>query len=155
MNITSEKGLIFGFDLLIAFLIICLMLYFMLFSLNEVVKEQKNYLNELELKNNAIYLMDSLVKNSDKENPLKGASALDFQKRRTKENVLDYELLKKINSKNEFKLKKLSIFWSDEEEILFDIQRENENCIALSRFVWIQKGLIEKKAIITGVFCSE
>lgn len=146
-----SRGSVFSFDLMIAFLIVLFMVYLMFFVLGGEVREGERE----ELKRNGMMLIDSLVKNSDEENPLIGSCYFNPELRRVEENVLDYGLLKKINSNKGYGfVKEVFIETKKGKEVLFKEKKEGD-CIVLKRFVLIRNEIgLMGKGMVGEVFCG-
>ncbi|MEW6294802.1 MAG: hypothetical protein AB1467_00720 [Candidatus Diapherotrites archaeon] len=155
MRTISRKGFLFSLDLSFAFLLVLLMVFVMVYSLEGEADYFREKLKEKELNSKAIALMDSLVKNADENNSLLGSALYDSGLKRVQSNVMDYGLLKKIrkNEKLNF-VNGIYLEFGGKKEKIFS-EESSGNCIALSRFVLVQGILGEKKAKIIGVFCSE
>ena len=120
-----------------AFLAILLMVFIMMSTINERTENQVGELNKIELQRKAIFLIDSIVKNRNEENPLLGSAIFDKQKKRVLQNRLDVELLKNVKpiQSEEFYISKLS-FTTNKEEIIFQ-SKPKGNCISIDRTVTI------------------
>ncbi len=136
------------------------MVYLILLNINESVEKNKEFAEKFSMQRMGIFLIDSLIKNYDQNNPLMGSVYFNPETKRAESNVIDYSLLKRARADAvEFDegvfIKKLYIeFKSGEKEILFK-NNKNGNCLALERFVLIKKLLGEEKAKIAVVVCSE
>src|SRR3989344_2653113 len=86
MRTINEMGLLFSFDLLLAFFIMCAMLYFMLLNIDLIAAQNADALEEFSFYQNAFSFADSSIKNS--------FAVYDWEKRRLLDNVIDYGLLK-------------------------------------------------------------
>ncbi|MBU1120440.1 MAG: hypothetical protein ABIE23_00865 [archaeon] len=146
-----SRGSVFSFDLMIAFLIVLFMVYLMFFVLQEEVKEG----GREQLRKNGMMLIDSLVKNSDEENPLIGSCYFNPELKRVEENVLDYGLLKKINSNKGYEFVKEAFIETKEgKEGLFKEKKEGD-CIVLKRFVLIRNEIgLTEKGMVGEMFCG-
>ena len=152
MRIINEKGFMFSFDLLLAFFIMCTMLYFMLLNLDLIVGQNADALKDFSFYQNAFSFADSSVKGS--------FAFYDGKKHRVLDNVLDYGLLKKNDVqklKNEkFFIKEITLEYANgKRESIVGSPEENKNdCSAVERLVHIRKDSGEEKAKILFLLCG-
>lgn len=137
MNITNEKGLWFSLDLIIALITILLIITIMLNRINTSTETLTEEINKIELQRNTIFIIDSLTKNRNLENPLLGSATLNEEKKRVMQNSLDPKLIKQAKpiETDKFFTAKLAIK-TNEERIIFQ-KKQKGNCITLDRTITI------------------
>lgn len=152
MRTINESGLLFSFDLLLAFFIMCTMLYLMLLNLDFIAGRNADALEEFSFYQNAFSFADSSVKDS--------FAFYDGEKHRVLDNVLDYGLLKKGDiqkMKNEkFLTKEISLEYAGgARETIVGSSEENKNdCSAIERLVRIRENSIDEMAKISFLLCG-
>ncbi len=152
MSTTGNRGFVFSFDLAIAFIAVLLMLSLALMQSSHAAKEQAAALGEFASMQKTVFLLDSMVKNSNAAEPLLGSAIFNPETRRVESNVLDPRLLlsaKGIKDKgvlvSRVAFKAMS---SGAEQTVFEEHTASRSCFALSRFVLIggEKAVLEMKA---------
>ncbi len=124
------------------------MLFLMLAALEETVNKNKEVEEFYYIKSKAVFFADSLVKNSNSEEPEKGIAFYNPEKKRVEENVIDQSLLKKIEEKNfpEY-LKEIRLEFEGEKIIAGE---KKGNCFEARRFVLVK----EKKGVLFVSACK-
>ncbi|MBI2598450.1 MAG: hypothetical protein HYW50_04610 [Candidatus Diapherotrites archaeon] len=111
-----------------------------------------------ELFAGAIFLADSAVKNRDENFPVLGSAYYNSETKRVEQNVIDLELLKKIDQNSGIgglSLKSVFVeFLGGKKEIVFE-KKTGKNCIGIERFVFAKNHFKERKAKIFFVVCHE
>lgn len=154
------NGFAFSFDLFISFLIICFMVYIILLNFDLMIESNRDAERDWLLQSKGIYLLDSLVKNSDENNSILGSAYYNSEKRRVEPNVIDYKLLKNANPETIFlgeniDVRELSLgYKSGNREIIYSKNLGGE-CISLERFVLIKKSTYYKKGKVRAKVCYE
>jgi len=120
----GENGFAFSLDLMIAFLALLLMLSLMLAQLDLLKGQAIESIEGIALQRKAIFLIDSMVKNRNEENPGLGSALFDAQKHRILQNELDPILLGRARAEIE----------------------SGENCLSLDRIVLVN-GKLEKAGV--------
>ena len=142
MSTTGETGFLFSLDLLLAFLAMLLMLSLMLMHWEAAKERETSALERLALQRQAIFLIDSMVKNSNEERPLLGSALFDEEKRRVLSNELDLALLAKSGQlhESEFFASSVSVSSGGVEKRV-ELAQPGKNCIGLDRLVLIEGNL--------------
>jgi len=153
----KNKGIYFGIDFSISVILIFLCTILILVHFNQTLSDVMIKQQEMELVGKGMFLVDSLIKNSDPAFPLLGAAFYNNPKKRVEQNVLDLELLRKISVNDEISgifIKSIYIqFKNKSTEKIFDKQ-VNKNCLGFERFVLLKENLIEKKGKIVVEVCD-
>lgn len=155
----GRKGIIFSFDLLVAFIAMCMMMHLVLANLAAIVEADAGNAQDFSVERAGIYLLDSMVKNHDTNNPALGAAYFDSAKRRVEEGVVDYALLQNAEpgrldlGRGVYAQRLFAEYKSGRTETFYEGARKGE-CITFERFVLLGKPLPEK-AKIGLVVCSE
>ncbi len=138
MSIT-DKGFVFSVDLVLTAIMIFLMLFLITASFSAKSSQTVAGMKRFQLEKNAVFIVDSLVKNSV-ETPLLGAALFDGEKHRVKSNELEHNQLKRAVpvGPGEFFVQRLSIKWKNgEKETIIWAEQGEKNCIALDRIALI------------------
>jgi len=143
-----NKGII-ETDAVIAFFVVLLMVFLMINSLNFAVNKNQETKNLFYLKTKAIYFADSLVKNSNQEKPEKGIAVYNKEKKRVEENVIDLNLVEKIDEENFPELLKEIRIEFEEKEIR--IGEKKGNCFEARRLVMMETG---EKGVVFVYACN-
>ncbi len=146
MNTIDNRGFIFSIDLAVSFIAMLLMVLLILMHASVLKEQQVELINKFDLQRNAIFLVDSLVKNNDAGQPLLGSALFDAEKHRVLSNNLDSFLLGSAAQfeKDGFFVSRVS--FKDEfgiEQVFFK-GTAGSNCLALDRVVLLNgaKGLL-------------
>jgi len=156
MNTTDERGIIFSMDLLIAFLIMCMMMHLALASLSMAVGQASENVRDFSIERKGIYLIDSLVKNHDSNNSVLGSAYFDSGKKRVETGIIDYSMLKnarpeELDMGDGHYVQGLFIgYVGGRKEEIYTSER-GRNCIVFERFVLLRKLLMEKAKICVVV----
>ncbi|MFH1224501.1 MAG: hypothetical protein V1676_01730 [Candidatus Diapherotrites archaeon] len=165
MSITGRRGIVFSFDLLIAFIVMCLILCLILVNMNLRADSAVSAQRSFALQHAALSVADTLVQNADLNNPALGSAYFGEDKRRVFGNVIDGTLLAKADfagislGKGIF-LKEVSLrYKSGEYGQIHRSPLPAGSCTAAERFVVVKgaaiaKGATEEKAILTVVACE-
>ena len=154
MHITSN-GSVFSLELLFAFLACSMILVFSLNQESAMLLESSQGLKGFFLEEKAVMIADSLVKNSNPENPLLGSAFFDSEKHRIIPNLLDYSALKQAKPFAFGKIKVLELSLQRKNslpELIFSNPLPSGNCVSLRRFVLLQDTL--EKAIVGVIACE-
>jgi len=149
VSTTASRGFAFSIDLTIAFTTMLLMLLLISMRISMDAENNAAELEEFAAAQSAIFLADSIVKNSNKAQPLLGTALYNAEKHRVESGILDKQLLL---SAEEFEfhgilIKKLSLREiGAEEQTIFGRETASRNCIALNRLV-----LLDGKKTVVGV----
>ncbi len=151
MCTTDEKGFMFSFDLLLAFFIMCAMLYFMLLNLEMIAGQSAGVLKEFSFYQNAFSFADSSVKS-----PL---AFYDSEKRRVMDNVIDYALLKNVDLRKmknvKFSIEAIALEYADGKKEIIAGNENKRGCSALERLVRVRKNSEEEEvAKISFLVCG-
>src|SRR3989338_2203838 len=150
MRIINEKGFMFSFDLLLAFFIMCTMLYFMLLNLDLIAAQNADALEEFSFYQNAFSFADSSVKDS--------FAFYDVEKRRVLDNVLDYGLLKNADAQKlkngKFFIGEIALEYANGEKEIISGRGNENNCSAVERLVRVRKDSGDEKAKILFLICG-
>ncbi|MFH1663680.1 MAG: hypothetical protein ABH986_02640 [archaeon] len=149
MKTITGKGIIEA-DFIAATAIILLMALLMMQSLNQAVKDESETKNLFYLKSKALFFADSLVKNSNTEEPEKGIAFYSSEKKRVEENVIDFDLAEKIKEESFPELLKEIRIESSGQKIVFG--KKTGNCFEARRFVLIMQ--TGKKGVVFVSACS-
>lgn len=147
-----KRGIIFSIDAMVAFLIICTMMYLVLLSVGTRGNAYVDAHREFLLQKNAFMLADSLIKNCADLNS-SGLANYNFQSKRCESGILnaDQNATGKINS-DEFFVKKTEIIYgNDTNKILFEENKPGNNCESVERIAYYQN----EKANLRVVVCNE
>jgi hypothetical protein len=144
MNTTSNKGY-FSIDLIIAYSIVLVGIVF----LTTYFFQNYEYLKpDNELTQKTIFFADSLIKNRNPGDPIKGSAEIDYEKKRVMTNILSKELLNKINSYqiDNFFIKEISL----DKKIIFKENLMSEECKTIKRYVIVEnlKKVLEVKGCL-------
>jgi hypothetical protein len=135
----GRTGFAFSLDLTVAFVAMLLMLSLMFTQLNLVKEEQLAGLEKLSLQERAIFLIDSMVKNRNLQQPFLGSALYDPEKHRILQNQLDPEIL--LNAREadfgKFSVSRPSFTGNRV------VSAGARNCISLDRIVLIE-GMVSK-----------
>lgn len=154
-----ERGIAYGIDGLVAFLICCVMMHCMLLSLSSDVRAIESGNSNWELERVSQSLVDILVKNSDTNGF--GCAYYNSELHRVEENVVDRGLLygadfSRINSilgNRGFVLDSVYLeYLGGGSEKVFELGFVGE-CFAVERFV-VVKGAFERKGKIIARVCD-
>ena len=150
MRTINERGLLFSFDLLLAFFIMCAMLYFMLLNVNLIAERNGNALEEFSFYQNAFSFADSSIKDS--------FAVYDREKRRILDNVIDYGLLKNADAQKlengKFSIGKISLEYADGKKEVISESGNESNCSAVERLVRVRKEFQDGKAKLSFLICG-
>jgi len=135
-------------DVLTAFLAVLLMFFLMLAALEETINRNKEIEEFYYIKSKAVFFADSLVKNSNSEEPEKGIAFYNTEKKSVEENVIDLSLMEKIEEKNFPKYLKEIRLEFEEKKII--IGKKQANCFEARRFVLVK----EKKGVLFVSVCK-
>lgn len=160
----ASRGIVFSFDLLIAFIVMCLILYLILANLNLRADSAVSAQRSFALQNAALSIADTLVQNSDLNNPALGSAYFGADEHRVFGNVIDSALLAKagfsaIGLGSGIVLKEISLrYKSGGYKQIYLSHSPAGNCTAVERFV-IVKGAAEEsvageKALLAVVVCE-
>jgi len=144
----NSRGFVFSLDLAIAVIAMLLMLSLMLSQLEILKNREIADIERIELQRNAIFVIDSMAKNRDEEQPLLGMAMYDAEKHRVLSNEIDsilFENAEPVVFENFF-VSSVSI---GEIEKLFEEQ--GEKCISVDRIVLAN----EKKEMLEAVVCEK
>jgi biopolymer transport protein ExbB/TolQ len=148
-----KKGMVFEFDLMLSFIVTCAIIYLMFLSLNQLIEERVSFMKESELKQKAVLLADSILKNSSKESPWVSASYFNSELKRVEANVLNETLLNEVNEAlvpSEVKkiyLKKKKRFFLN--------RKLGKECVGIERLVLVKNLTGTKKDLLGVVVCGE
>ncbi len=149
----NERGIVFSIDFCIASLAAMGMLFLFLFSLGILAEERESELRAFALKKNALFLLDSMVKNCCGHSSRCLASA-DLEKKRVLENVLDEKALGMLQQEEPCTggVERITLkFKNGEKRLLFQASRRGKNCYSLNRFVFAYG----KKALLELRMCGD
>ena len=157
----TSKGIAFAADFLTAtMLLFCCTLVIFAHINNSLEKISTDY-KKMRLAENGVFLMDSLVKNNDENNPLMGSAYFNGRLKRVEQNVVDIGLLKKTGGKSEqqqfngFFVKSISFQPKGKDpQIIFE-KMQHSTCIGIERFAILKDGFSQEKGKITAVVCNE
>jgi len=149
-----HKGLIFSLDVVIAAMILLLSLSLLFFSLDAFAWENIRQARQTEHELFALALSEIIVKNRNEETPWNGAAYFDDAKKRVEQNVLDPNLLRKIETQKAGKYFLSAVYKRTALGKEYYFEEETENCLVVERFV-VMKGLIEEKAVLGVVVCEK
>ncbi len=135
MTIIGRTGFAFSLDLMVAFIAMLLMLSLMVMQFQLTKEEQLASLERLSLQERAIFLIDSMVKNRNEQQPLLGSAVYDGKRHRILQNQLDPEMLFSAREANLGKASVSSISLSGKTLVFFPA--EERDCIALDRIVLV------------------
>ena len=148
MSITA-KGFIFSADLAATTILIFIMLFTVVSSVSSRNLNAVQELKAVQLQKNAVFLLDSIVKNNS-ENGLVGAALFDVEKRRVKSNELDHGKIwsvKEIEAE-EFFVQKLSIVKRNgKEETVLEKGRKG-NCFGFSRMALLGNETVKVELVL-------
>ncbi len=147
MSITN-KGIINSIDSLFSFVIISIMLLLILLTFSRITEKQLEDNKRKELELYAIYLADSLVKNSD-ENGLTGIAYFDKEKHRVKSNEIEEEKITGLKN-NEMIYSAWIKEKNGEEKKFFEKGSGKKECVSVERPV-----LIHNRVVLFGVKTCE
>lgn len=155
MNTTNrmQKGFVFSFDLMIAFIAVLSASFIAISLISSNIEKQASFIEENELKTHAIFLADSIVKNSDENNSFYGMALFDSEKHRVKSNEISPKFIEKEPPlSGKFFIREISAeFKNGVVKKIFEKNLEGKNCIAIERFVLLEG----KKAKLNLAVCSE
>lgn len=154
----KSKGIYFSFDFLVAFILLLLCLLLILQNTSALVEKTVLKQKETQLTMTGLFLLDSLIKNRDDENPLMGAAFFNADLKRVEQNTVDLELLSKITQKNDFEeffLKSVYVKYKNFEKKYLLEKNEGKNCFGVERFVLIKTKTQTKKGKIGAEICNE
>ncbi|MBN2067421.1 MAG: hypothetical protein JW744_03065 [Candidatus Diapherotrites archaeon] len=145
---TTAKGFVFSLDLAVSFTAMLLMALLLLMHLGIAGEKQEIEFRQMELNRTALFLADSIVKNSNPEKPALGSAAFDKERARVLANELDAGLLGEIQEmeKNGFFIASISLKEIGGSEKTVFSKPAGKNCTALDRIVSAQ-GRIAKMAV--------
>lgn len=152
MRTINESGLLFSFDLLLAFFIMCAMLYFMLMNMDFIAGRNADALGEFSFYQNAFSFADSSVKDS--------FAFYDGKKHRVLDNVLDYGLLRDADAQKpgngKFLIREIALEYAGgkRETIAGSPEENKNNCSAVERLVRVRKDFEEEEAKISFLLCG-
>ena len=150
MRTINEMGLLFSFDLLLAFFIMCAMLYFMLLNIDLIAAQNADALEEFSFYQNAFSFADSSIKNS--------FAVYDWEKRRLLDNVIDYGLLKNADveklKNGKFSIEEIALEYANGKKEIIAGGGNKNNCSAVERLVSIRKDSGDEKAKILFLMCE-
>jgi len=150
MRTINERGLLFSFDLLLAFFIMCAMLYFMLLNIDLIAERNGKALEEFSFYQNAFSFADSSIKDS--------FAVHDGEKRRLLDNVIDYGLLKNADAQKlkngKFSIGKIALEYADGKKETISESGSENNCSAVERLVRVRKDSGDEKAKILFLICG-
>ena len=152
MSTTGNRGFVFSFDLVIAFTAMLLMVSLVLMHSDSAARGQETALRRFASMQKMVFLMDSLVKNNDRENALLGSAVFNAELHRVESNILSSELLSAAKEREGSELSVSRIAFktlgAEAEQIVFEQEAVGKNCLALDRFVLIdgKKALVEVRA---------
>ena len=154
----KDRGIIFSIDLAVSVIVMALMVYLILVQASNVALQSASIEREFELQRKGLFILDSLIKNSDENNPSLGAAHYNPELMRVEQNVLDYALLGKIRENKELLdglnvLELYLLFKDGSKELLFK-GNAGKNCTGFERFA-VVKAATERKAKIVLVICDE
>ena len=157
----AEKGLAFAADFLTATMLLFLCTLAIYAHINGSIEKISSDYKKIKLAENGIFLMDSLVKNNDQNNPLMGSAYFNSRLKRVEQNVVDEGLLKKISEKSEqrqfagFFVKSVSFQQKGQEPQKIFETPQNGACIGIERFAILKGDFSKEKVKITAVVCNE
>ncbi len=133
--------------------------YLLLFQINNFAKKTIEIENESEFQRTAVFIVDSMIKNSNEKNPSLGSAFLNKNLKRTENNIIDFELLKNANSteqSTQAQITKIQLKYKNKEnEIIFDSNNLLfDRCLEVQRFILIKK-LFQEKALLVVTICNE
>ncbi len=150
--LANKKGIAFSIDFAIASIAVLLIITLFLFSLNLLIESSETELSEFSTKKEAIFLLDSMVKNHC-ENSFKCLAGFDASKKRAVENTLSARKLAGFSKDKNFpKIKAVWIkFKNGEKQFLLKQQTSEKNCYAFNRLVLVNG----RKALLELLACGE
>lgn len=143
----------FSFDAMIASIILLSILFLLLFSLNAFAEQEVKNEKEIEKELFGLALSEAIIKNRNEKNPINGAAYYNIEKKRVEANIIDISLLEKIQPKDFGKFSLASLYERIEHGKRYYFENNNENCIAIERFVII-KEIIPRKTVLGVVICE-
>lgn len=158
---SNEKGIAFAADFLTATMLLFFCTLAIYAHINSSVEKISSDYKKIKLAENGIFLMDSLVKNNDENNPLMGSAYFNSRLKRVEQNVVDIGLLKKISEKSEqgqfigFFVKSVSFQLKGREPQKIFEKIQKGTCIGIERFAILKEDFSEEKGKITAVVCNE
>ncbi|MBU0662046.1 MAG: hypothetical protein ABH854_03945 [Candidatus Diapherotrites archaeon] len=158
MSITDERGAVFGFDLLVAFIAICLMMYLITSSIAVRAHAAVSAEHAFELQRTALAAADTLVKNSDINSPELGSAFFNSGAKRVMPCVLDRALLSLANPENinlgrGIYISELSLHYRNGTAETIYSAPKGMRCVTAERIVLVQ-GLTVEKAILRMGVCD-
>lgn len=156
MTTTTERGLLFSTDLLIAVVIVFLASLVALAFLANLVSETANTLPAYRLQREGLFFLDALVKN-DEGAAFQGLAVYSPEFRRVLANRLRlpssldlraYPFVKSLRLVDEAGHETV---WADLRIGPLANRTAQGNCYAFTRFVLLES---ETKALLNGVFCN-
>ena len=139
-----------------ATLIVLALFHLFLIQTNRVVSSEYNGFANWENQQNALFVMDSLVKNHNTEHPYLGSAAFDSQKHRVRSNELDSKLLLHLSAEHgdnivRFVKLELRFFDGENQMLVSEENTDQKNCVGIERVVLVSK----RKALLFGVICRD
>lgn len=135
MTTMGKAGFAFSLDLMVAFIAMLLMLSLMVMQFQLTKEEQLASVERLSLQERAVFLIDSIVKNRNEQQPLLGSAVYDGEKHRILQNELDPEMMFSAREANLGKVSVSSISLAG--KTLVFSPAEERDCIALDRIVLV------------------
>ncbi|MFA5357362.1 MAG: hypothetical protein WC308_00350 [archaeon] len=152
MGITSNKGMIFSTDAIIASTIILFSLLIFFTNISNYSENISKTSKQLILEEKTLLTADAFVKNYSPENALLGACKVDYEKKRVKSNEIEsknFSTIKQTASKKFF-IKKITLTNTNakNEKTIFTEEKNSETCITAKRLAFVdsEKTIVE----ITG-----
>lgn len=143
-----QKGLLFSFDLLFASILWFLMIFLILYSLNQSIESSALEIKKIEFQKNALMQMDSMMKNFDENNALNGIAFENFAKKRIETAKIEPEKLLQVKEKS---IKEIKLITKNNSKTLIENNPKSKECLSLQRM-----GISNnEKTIVRIVVCNE
>jgi len=145
----NENGIAFSMDFAVAALASFLILAIFLYSAQAIAETRGREMKEFALKKDAVFFLDSMVKNHC-SSPMKCLAFMDLEKKRVKESILDESALAGLSGEAGFAgIESVRLEFKDgETRELFKREAKGKNCYSLNRLVSVRgkKALLELRA---------
>ncbi len=160
-----ERGVVFGYDLLLAALLVFMMSFLVVFRLASDAKMLSEGVKDFSAERTALAVADSILKNRNEKMPEAGSAARNAEMLRIESGVLDYGLLKStaagFSEKNSVQqglfVREVSLEHAGSigEKIFSSENMQSAGCATAERFGLLRKeGFGDEKVLLRVVVCS-
>ena len=152
----DNHGSIFAIEGMLTFLIWIALIGGVIFLIFKTIDFELNDFQRMAIEEKEIMMVERLIKDRNENNPEEGSAAYNSELKRIESNILDENLLKRLNEsqlkEGELEIEKIVLELEDRNEVFVDRKADGE-CVQIERMILI--GMENKKGIVKVRICAD